>query len=222
VAVGITQTANPAGVGTSGNVATYSGVSVGTASADRVIAVLIGIEEAVTISGVTIGGVAMQLASQSYFTEMGAGIFWAPFPTGTTADVAVTLSGPADSSQNHIAVYALTDAAFPPQTVGSDSSSDMDTTDPLTTGSVTIPTNGGFIAIAAGARAPDAKTWANATGDIDASVGEHRFTTATRTTAGTVTITCTGGFNGEDGVLAFMIVSSQQMPTVVMSPLMPT
>jgi hypothetical protein len=81
----------------------------------------------------------------------------------------------------------------------------MDATDPLTTGSTTIPANGGMIAVAACATDTVAKAWANLTEDIDEDAGDFRFTTAFSTTSGTATRTCTGTTNGEDGSLAWVI-----------------
>ncbi len=222
MAVAITRTADPAGVAGSGNATTYTSAATGTASDDRVTAVTISKEVATLApSSVTLAGDLMRLASGNTFGSMGAWIYWLGNPSGTTATVVVNWGGNPLSTENHISVYAITDAAFPPKTVGNNTSTDMDATAPLTTGSITIPTNGGFLAVAAGATVLG-KTWANATEDLDVSAGGYEHTTAIRVTALTTTaVTCTGGTNGEDGVLAYMILEQAKMPTdiLVMPPL---
>lgn len=227
MAVAISRTADPAGIAHTANVTTYAGAAIGTASADRVVLVLVGKEVATTVlSSMTCdsggGAVAMRLASGNTFGSMGAWIYWLGVPTGTTASFALTWSGAILAAENHIAVYITTDAAFPPQVSGNNTSTDMDVTAPLTTGSISIPTNGGFLAIAAGGTDAVAKTWANATEDLDEDAGGFQYTTASRVTALTTTaVTCTGGTNGEDGVLAYVILEQAKMLTdiLVMPPL---
>lgn len=207
MAVGITRVADPAGVSSSSNVATYSGVSIGTAAEDRIV-VLSVVSELTSASpnSATIDGVAM--TAQAATGNLGAVYarnFYIHWPTGTTATFEVTFGANASSTQNHVIVHRVVGSDPVPTAQGGDGSTDMDVTDPLTTGSVTIPTNGGFVGIAAGATDTVAKTWANATEDLDADGGGLRYTNAIRTTAGTVTITVTGGTNNEDGALAWLI-----------------
>lgn len=212
MAVAITQTANPAGVNHSANVTTYTAAAIGTASVDRIVVVAIGKEVAtVVVNSVTIAGVAATLIAGNTFGSMGAWLYFAPVPTGTTGDVVVTWSGAITNIQNHIAVYAVTDGAGPPAS-GSNTSTDMDSTVPLTTGSTTIPTNGGMLAVAACAADGITKTWAQLTIDVNSDAGDFQFTTAVSTTAGTQTRTCTGSTNGEDGVLAWAIFSQTVLP----------
>jgi hypothetical protein len=180
--------------------------------------VLIGKEVAtVTVSSVTCDGVAMTaITSGATFGNQGVWAYWIHKPTGTTTDIAVTWSGAATSAQEHIAVYAITDAVFPPLVSGTNTSTDMDAGTPLTTGSQTIPTNGGALAIASCANDATTKTWANITSDLDTDAGDFRFSTAKRTTSGTVTMTCTGSTNQEDGALLYMIFAQQALPAVSM------
>lgn len=206
MAVAISQTANPSGVAASSTIATYSGVSIGTADANRVVVVVAATElAAANPSDCTIDGVTMNAGTSGDFGAVQTNIFWLPWPSGTTADIAVKYSSVSPSAtQNHIAVYSVVGGVF--LSGGNDGSTDMDATDALTTGSITIPTNGGFIAVAAGATDTVAKAWANATEDLDIDAGGFRFTTATRTTALTTTaVTCTGTTNGEDGALNYVI-----------------
>lgn len=207
MAVGITRTANPAGAG-SGTTITYSGVAIGTASVDRIVVVCVGTElSSGTPSSATIGGVTMSSTALASFGAMGARIFYLPVASGTTADIAVTFGASQGSTTQHLCVYAVTGAAV--ESSGTNTSTDMDVTAPLTTGSLTIRASGGFIGIAAGATnaAGGNKTWANATEDLDVDGGTFQFTTATRTTALSATaITCTGGTNNEDGALAWLLL----------------
>lgn len=211
MAVSISRTADPAGVSASGNVATYSSQSIGTAAEDRIIFLVVGTELAsASPNSATIdygtGAVAMTAGSQGNLGAVYSRIFYAKAPTGTTADFAVTFGANPNNTQNHVSVYSVVGASFS-LTAGQNASTDMDATAPLTTGSITIPSNGGFIATAAGATDTVAKTWANATEDLDADVGAFRHTTATRTTSGTVTVTCTGGTNNEDGAMSWVILT---------------
>lgn len=216
MAVLITQTANPGGVSSSSNVATYSGVAIGAAAANRIVVVLVASELAsASINSVTLGGITMNAGTQGNFGAVYARAFYLLYPTGTTADIVVTYGANASNTQNHIAVYSVTGAAY--SATGADQSSDMDATDRLTTGAITIASGGGFIAIAAGATDGTAKTWANATEDLDVDAGGFRFTTATRTTALTTTaVTCTGGTNGEDGALSYLLFTANTSPTVAL------
>ena len=107
MAVSITQTANPAGVSASSNVATYTAAAIGTAAANRIVVVVVSSELASTpIASCTIGGSAMTAGSAGNFGAVYAQTFRLLYPTGTTADIAVTFTTNSPSStQNHIAVY---------------------------------------------------------------------------------------------------------------------
>jgi hypothetical protein len=206
----ITQTAKPTSVASSGTTLTYSSQSIGTASSDRIVCLLVTTENtSASLTSATIdygtGAQAMSSTAQGNQDIRYARIFYAPAPTGTTATFVVTLGASVSSIQNWIVVYSVTGANSTPAASGADQSDDMDATDPLTTGSVTIPTNGGFLAGAVGQDETNAKTWTNATEDVDEARDGSRLTTATSTTAGTVTITCAGTTNGEDGAMAYII-----------------
>ena len=228
MAVAITRTADPAGVTHSANVTTYSAQSVGAAAPDRLVVVCIGKEVAtVTVSSVTItddvGTRAMASIGGTTFGNNGAWMYRSPVSfTATTIDIAVTWSGAITNIQNHITIYVLTDAMAPPSSSGTNTSTDMDATAPLTTGSRTINTNGGMLACASCATDTVAKTWANLTEDLDADAGDFRWTTATSVAAGTSTRTCTGGTNGEDGVLVWAIFEASANPlNLAMPPPLP-
>jgi hypothetical protein len=209
--VAITQTADPAGVASSAGVITYTDASIGTASSDRIVCVCAAAEiTGATLDSATInygsGDIAMSATSLANFGNVYARIFYLAVPTGTIATIKITTTTAVSNTQNHIAVYAVTGASTTLSASGTDTSTDMDATDPLTTGSITIPANGGFLAVIAGATSGISnKTWANATEDLDENAGAFGFSTAIRTTSGTVTVTCTGSSNGEDGALVYVV-----------------
>jgi hypothetical protein len=193
---------------------TLSSTSIGTADAGRVVVLNITTElnDITSIDSATIdygtGAQAMTAGVSATNAPVKIHQFYLPAPTGTTATfvISFTMSKANTSSVIHyVSVYKVTGCSSTPASTGSDTSSDMDASDPLTTGSITIPTNGGFLAVVGGSIETDAKTWANATEDLDLDGGNHRHTTAISTTAGTVTVTCTGGTNNERGCLSYII-----------------
>jgi len=208
MAVAITQTANPAGVAASSTVATYTSVSIGVAAADRIVAVVVGTELAgANPSACTIdsggGAVAMTAATGGDFAAMQTQIFYLRVPTGTTANIDITFSAVSPgNTDNHIAVYNVAGASATLSAEGGDGTTDAQD-NLLTTGSTTIPASGGMLAVAAFATDTTARTWSNLSEDIDADAGAFRFTTATSTTAGTATRTCSGA-NNEDGALSYV------------------
>src|SRR3972149_6105196 len=117
MAVAIAQTANPAGVAAISTVATYTGVSIGIATADRIIAVVVGTELSnSTPSAATIdsggGAVSMTAGTTGNLLAMYARIFYLLVPTGTTATITVTFSAVSPTkTANHIAVYRITGAS---------------------------------------------------------------------------------------------------------------
>jgi hypothetical protein len=234
MAVAIARTAAPvAGALADGSfLAIYSAQSIGAAAQDRIIAVCVAVEVAVSIDGVALlldDAVTVVDAFNAIGASFGSlriamWMFAVP-QSSTAADVFVQYSGAVAAAGNNIAVYRIVGAGasassiFP--TVGSNTSTDMDATVPLTTGSTTIPVNGGMLAAAACATDTVAKTWAQLTEDYDADAGTFRLTAAISTTAGTAARTCTGGTNGEDGVMVWAIFSESRMPEFAMQPLQP-
>lgn len=217
--------ADPAGAASVANVTTYADIATGTADPTRVGVVVIGKEVAtVVVNSVTIDdgtGVRSMIQSGTIATlgNQGSWMYFLPIPSGTTATVAITWSGAVTAAQNHMTLYTVNNGAFPPRVSGGATSTDMDATAPLTTGSQTINTNGGFLAGASCLTDTVAKTWANATEDLDVDAGDFRWTTATRVTALAATaITCTGATNGEDGAMSYMIIDESIMPEFNMAP----
>src|SRR6185369_4484869 len=190
MAIAITRTADPAGVNGSGTTVTYSAASIGTAAADRIVAVTATSEDATAaaVTKITVGGVDLTLGPRAQFSAMNASIFYAPIPTGTSADIILTYTSTAPvSAANHISVYAVTGADAGANSSGTATSTDMDVSAPLSA-AIVIPTNGGALGVACGATASTAaKTWANMTEDLEDNAGNYCHTTATRTTSGSVT-----------------------------------
>jgi hypothetical protein len=219
-AVAIAQTANPASAGT-GTTVTYSGVSIGAADWGRVVVVCVGTElTAGAISSATIdygnGALAMNASTNAVQGAVGARAFWLEAPTGTTATIAVTFAASQTASTQHIAVYSVTG----PVAVALSSGGVGDTdSDPISSGALTIPTNGGCVAVCAMAAAA-VRTWTGITEDIDETAGTFQFTTGTSVTGGTPTITVSGS-NNEDGALAWVIFSESVLPIVTMPPYLP-
>ena len=207
----IEMTADPAGVAHVSSVVTYSGQSIGAAASDRIVVLVVNSDKATaepisaTIDYGT-GAQAMSSTTTANVSGLYARIFYLAVPTGTTATFAVTFfagSNPS-GSQNKITVFKVTGANATPAASGTDSGLNIGTT-PLTTGSITIPTNGGFIGVATGANQGNTFTWSNATEVTDGNGGNFQYTTASRVTGGTATITCASSNAGEDGVLSYIV-----------------
>lgn len=193
---------------------------IGTASSDRIIVFTIYLEnDPITLGTAHIdvgsGYVQMNAAqAQQTFGNMHVRQYWLPVPTGTTASsIKVYCThevGEITSTTRHATLHAVTGAKTSAlYSSGGDGSTDMDSTDPLTTGSITIPSGGAFLGCMARANSSGSQTWSNATEELGTSTnpGSFRFGTAISTTAGSTTITCTGA-NNEDGVLAWLIFES--------------
>jgi hypothetical protein len=216
MAVAITRTANEAGAGTVANEAVWNSVSIGTSSDDRIVVAVVTWEDPATLSDVSmvwdgVNEYSMTAGPSAKFGSVGSSIWYLHVPSSeTTSQFRATFSEAVTATADHLTVYVVTGASIVLSNSGTDTSTDMDVTDPLTTGSVTIPTDGGFLGAAAGATDTTTKTWANATEDLDEDVGTFRNCTSTRTTSGTVTITCTGTSNNEDGALAWVIFKPGQ------------
>ena len=153
-----------------GATVTFTSKSIGTAQTGRRIVVAAGgpgSGSAVTITGVTCGGVAMTQLVQNNTSGGGgfqtASLWILEVPTGTTADIVVSWSG--SSSRCYLGVWAVygleSEAARSTVTSGSDPH----------TGSITVPGGGVVIGTAAGgAGSSMSYTWTGVTEDFDATV----------------------------------------------------
>jgi hypothetical protein len=205
----ISQTADPAGAATVAQVATYSTQSIGSADANRIVVLLVTAENSLaeTPDSATIdyggGDTAMTAGAIASESDVHSRAFWLPVPTGTTATFKITYGGsPLSLNQNHASVYRVTGATYPTSS-GADTTTNFNT-DPLSTGSITIPENGGFIAVACHTQDFVAMTWTNATEDLDLDAGNYRHSTAISTTAGEATISCTSGAT-TDAAMSWLI-----------------
>jgi len=219
VAVAITQTANPASAGT-GTTITYSGASIGTANPERVVVLCVGTElTAGAITSATIdygtGALTMVPGTNGATGAVGTRMFWLHAPTGTTATFAITFAASQSATTQHIAVYSVVAG----RQLSESGIGDTDA-DPISSGAITIPTNGGCVAVCVMA-ATGARTWTGITEDIDASVSTaFQFTTGTSITGGTPTITVSGA-NNEDGALSWVIFAPATIPDLNLPPLKP-
>ena len=222
MAVAISRTANPLSttVSIAGNVGTYSGQAIGTASSDRIVVLCVGTEVlSGTINSATIdfgsGDTAMKAGAQATFGNNSARCFYLNVTSGTTATFKITFGVAPTTTNQHISVYVAT-GAYLSVSSGGHVSTDMDSSAPLTaqfnvittggaSGKIDIPTNGGLLACASCATDTVAKTWAGATEDLDEDAGDLRWTTATTTTGGSTAITCTGATNAEDGAMSWVM-----------------
>lgn len=89
---------------------TFSSTSIGTAASDRYIIVSASLRSSAvrTFSSVTLGGSAMAQLVATDGAQTCIGIWGLHYPTGTTADIAVTMSGGAGRCATGVwAVYGL-------------------------------------------------------------------------------------------------------------------
>lgn len=89
---------SPAQDSTSTSTYTFAGVNIGAESTNRVVVVTVhpNCSASRTVIGVTIGGVAATLDAASAADWRPSAVARAAVPTGTTADIVVTLSGAAN------------------------------------------------------------------------------------------------------------------------------
>lgn len=207
MAVSHTRTANPASVAASGNVATYSTISIGAADPGRIVALGVATElTSATPNSATIdygsGDVAMLAGTIATQGALSARWFYLHVPDGTTATFKVTFGANPTAAQNHVVVHRVLGGVFNASNAVADTDAD-----PITTGSVTIPTNGAMLAVYAAANDATARTWTGLTEDLDedfdAGAGSFRFSTGASTTGGAVTTTVSGG-NNEDAVISWI------------------
>lgn len=157
---------------------TFSGVSIGTAAADRKVIVPFTFERN-TISAVTIGGVTATVESISQAGVAGAAVAHADVPTGTTADIVFTMSG--DPTFEAITTYSLTgaeSAAVDSNSIGENG----------TGGSFSLTTvNGGWVVAASFLRTGGTATWTGASEDYTTTTAGRDHSHASGSTSSTST-----------------------------------
>lgn len=200
MAVAITFAATLSQTAPSGVNLTFSGVSIGTAAADRLIFVVTQTDGGSTdvISSCTIGGVtAAQVTGAAATTSARrTQIWWAAVPTGTTGAIVLQLSANTATNTIGAAVFSVTGAdTTTPVPVSNGSASDTKTSGATYTGTLDVPANGGLLVgvFSIGTRGTQTFTWTNATEDQDTgSQTAAHFTTATLQSAYLVTATVAG------------------------------
>lgn len=182
---------------TASGIQTYTGVSFGPASADRLIAVDLGYISASPIGSVTIGGIAATRSVGVINSDSRACDIWvASVPTGTSGNIVLAaLSG---TWRSDIVVYAIvgSTSATPSATV-------TDNTSPISLG-LSVPALG--VAIFAAyyhVGTANSVTWTGATEDADVYDGSSGLMTAASTnSSGSITaaITANGTVTSASGV----------------------
>jgi hypothetical protein len=201
VPLAITNTFNSNST-TNSSTYTYSGASIGTASADRYIIVGTAGREGGnrTFNTCTVGGAATtRLVHQATLNHLALFITNAPVTSGTTADIVITLSG--GSQRNAVSVWALTgslSSITPLDTLS------IDSTDP--SGSLNVGADGAHVAIAY-TNGNTSVTWTGVTEDYDVSFesgNNNTFSSGSDITAAAAarTITANFGSSNDDRMLA--------------------
>lgn len=198
---------------TSGTSFTFSSVSIGTPSPNRLVIVCIGNNSksaGKSISGVTIGGVTATAAVNNFQTGpiQGIGIWYAVVPTGTTGNIAITFSG-TDSQDLFYSVYTLTGygSATPAQTATNNGAASGSST------SLTPSLNAVLIAdfyVAAGTTATSPAI-SNSTNDaIQTSTGtpKEAFCSNHNLTPGTSSLTLAGTSTASGAALYSLIAAA--------------
>ena len=166
----------------------FDGIAIGTAASYAARRVVIGVSNfgnggRRATSSVTVGGVSLatdlEFLSTSY--NLSASIWSGLVPSGDTADIDIVSGGASESMG--IGVWTLDNAnATKTDTLTNES-------DPPS-GAITIPANGGMIAIAMNDHSSSGYSWTNATERFDTVIeASRKHTGADSTTAGTPTIT---------------------------------
>lgn len=181
---------------------TFATQAIGTAAADRIIFVILGMSVGVgtvtDISSVTIGGITATQVNKQGFGSLadGLGIYQAIVPTGTTASIVITSTGGDFGFLGGagISVY---------RTVGADTTTPVSSspTDTDNTLSGTVLSGGvaivGYVCDSTGAT--PGVGWSGVTEDVDLAWSSNNavFSTANASTSYTATTTPVGGCAGQ-------------------------
>ncbi|MEJ1411085.1 MAG: hypothetical protein RPU60_12940 [Candidatus Sedimenticola sp. (ex Thyasira tokunagai)] len=162
---------------------TFSALAMGEASSDRVIIVAASCSDnnAVTITEVSVGGVVATRAEHAQHTNgygVNNGLWVAPFPVGTTADVVVKTSTGAQSS---VAIYA----AYGLESVMPYASDPQTANDPLNLSLAGLAETGFALSIASTSYSGTSVIWAGIIEDTDQSANGHTSSSASVSVDGT-------------------------------------
>lgn len=214
MAVSITLTDTPPSDSPGGATSsTFTGVAIGTAAPTRVVFVDVNLYDPVTVTSVTIGGVAASLADSISTAPSGNSVrlyvFWANVASGTTATIVVNYSGStAFGALCGIVVYDVegADSVSPISATSTAAGAPGITT---ASASIAVPTNGALLGGANDlAFGTVTWTWTNATKDSNVSdprLGE--WSTASSVSSGTYTVTAANDGSGGFGQVGLVLVA---------------
>lgn len=184
----LTYQSSPAAAG-SGATPSFTSVGIGTASASRVVHVLItGAAGTRTISSVTIGGVTATQNVVHQSSNTTAAIYSAQVPTGTTATIAITWSG----SQSGTGISVWTSTGLSSATANDAQSTSSNNTN---MGLATLAS--GFL-VAGGTFNDNASTvtWTNATARLNIGTAFDGWGAADNTATSSGTTNVKGNYGG--------------------------
>lgn len=209
MAVAVTQVSSDTAVTTvSGGTQTFSGLSFGAATVDRLLFGFVFYADgnyssgSPNVTGVTIGGVAavaaiapVNVIAPSAFQYLNLTAWWAPVPTGTSGSLVATHTSP-PNNQFGIScdLYSVTGADTSNPVASSNSAVDVTNSAHAISASLAIPGGGAGIGYAASILNPaTAATWTNLTKNNefqDNQLGAD-LTFASSTSSGSATRTAT-------------------------------
>lgn len=206
-----------AGQASSGGVSTYTNVSIGPASTDRIIYIGVATDAAgASINSATIdygtGAQSMTALTQANVGQVYCRLFYASAPTGTTATIAITYGAAVTAAQNRFVVYSATGASSTPLSEGTNTTTDIGQGNVPIASNITVPQGGQFIAILNGADGlitGKRMEWVNAGLDFFFDAGDFNLSSLQRpvTTSGTLDVYFNGDASSEDGALAWVILN---------------
>jgi hypothetical protein len=161
---------------------TYTGKSIGTASAGRYV-IVTSSTVGHTITGIVVTPNVGSPVSLTQMTQLYnyVNTWWGPVPTGTTATIAMTISSTGDE------LPIIVDVSTGVTSAGTPATSDA-TTNPLPVGPITVPASGiGFVALQNFNTNTFTPSWSNVTGLGTVEQAAYTTITAGTTTPGSVT-----------------------------------
>lgn len=183
--------AAPAAVAPAASSTTFTSVAIGTASASRVVIVVVNTESFV-VTSLTVGGVGATKAVEESTLISGLQTWYATVASGTTANIVLNASGSMTGAA--IIVFSATGiTAAPTQTKTAINNTG---TSPTALPTITVPATGFAVAANTSAATATGITWSNATQDAttDMISGTH-FSAAHTASTGAPTVSWTGPAN---------------------------
>lgn len=182
---------------TAGAVVTYTGISIGTANANRYVIVGYGGGEGGgTLVSATINGVNATKTVSADTGNGSVGFIIAKVPTGTSGSVVLTFTNSLSSGRGAIIVWTVTNLV---SATASSTATDTTATANAYDGTLVIPADGfGLGVVYQGDNGLRTFTWTNLTEDVDSNFGGPSVSGASSTTAGSAlrTATSSGSIQG--------------------------